>query len=78
MAEFMIRFFICNILISFMIGMLLLAKHLLKNNLTSRMHYNLKKMPRKNQFRGIAIFLLLSYHVDSLLNIPLRLCQPLF
>lgn len=41
MAEFMIRFFICNIFISFMIGMLLLAKHLLKNNLTSRMHYNL-------------------------------------
>lgn len=41
MAEFMIRFLICNIFISIMIGILLLAKHLLKNNLTSRMHYNL-------------------------------------
>lgn len=41
MAEFMIRFLICNIFISIIIGIFLLAKHLLKNNLTSRMHYNL-------------------------------------
>ena len=41
MAEFMIRFLICNIFISIIIGILLLAKHLLKNNLTNRMHYNL-------------------------------------
>lgn len=41
MAEFMIRFLICNIFISIIIGILLLAKHLLKNNLTNRIHYNL-------------------------------------
>ena len=40
MAEFMIRFLICNIFISIIIGILLLAKHLLKNSLTNRMHYN--------------------------------------
>lgn len=41
MAEFMIRFLICNILISVIIGILLLARHLLKNILTDRMRYNL-------------------------------------
>lgn len=41
MAEFMIRFFICNIFISMVIGILVLAKRLLKNSLTSRTHYNL-------------------------------------
>ena len=41
MAEFMIRFLICNIPISIIIGILLLSKHLLKNNLTNRVHYNL-------------------------------------
>lgn len=41
MAEFIIRFLICNIFISIMIGILLLIKHLLKEHLTSRMHYNL-------------------------------------
>lgn len=41
MAEFMIRFLICNIFISVIIGILLLVKRLLGNNLTSRMHYNL-------------------------------------
>ena len=41
MAEFMIQFFICNIFISIIIGILLLAKRLLKNSLTSRMQYNL-------------------------------------
>lgn len=41
MAEFMIRFFIGNILISGIIGILLITKWLLKNNLTSRMQYNL-------------------------------------
>jgi len=40
-AEFMIQFFICNIFISIIIGILLLAKRLLKNSLTSRMQYNL-------------------------------------
>lgn len=41
MAEFMIRFLICNMFISIIIGILLLVKQLLRNNLTSRMHYNL-------------------------------------
>lgn len=41
MAGFMIRFFIGNILISAIIGMLLITKRLLRNNLTSRMQYNL-------------------------------------
>lgn len=41
MAEFMIRFLICNIFISVIIGILLLVKHLFRNNLTNRMHYNL-------------------------------------
>ncbi|MDE7332647.1 MAG: BlaR1 family beta-lactam sensor/signal transducer [Lachnospiraceae bacterium] len=41
MTEFMIRFLICNIFISIIIGILLLTKHLLKNSLTNRMHYNL-------------------------------------
>lgn len=41
MAEFMIRFLICNIFISIIIGILLLVKQLLRNNLTNRMHYNL-------------------------------------
>lgn len=41
MADFMIRFLICNIFIICMIGILLIVKHLLKNSLTSRMQYNL-------------------------------------
>lgn len=41
MAEFMIRFLICNVFISIIIGMFLLVKHLLRNNLANRMHYNL-------------------------------------
>ena len=41
MAEFMIRFFIGNILISCIIGTLLITKRLLRNNLTSRIQYNL-------------------------------------
>lgn len=41
MAEFMIKFFICNIFISIIIAIFLLAKHLLKNYLTSRAQYNL-------------------------------------
>lgn len=41
MAEFMIRFLICNIFISIIIGILLLAKYLLKDSLTNRMQYNL-------------------------------------
>lgn len=41
MADFMIRFLICNLFISGMIGILLIVKQLLKNCLTSRMQYNL-------------------------------------
>lgn len=41
MAEFTIRFIICNVFISMIIGILLLVKRLLGNNLTNRMHYNL-------------------------------------
>ena len=41
MADFMIRFLICNVFISGMIGILLIAKRLFKNNLSSRMQYNL-------------------------------------
>lgn len=41
MADFMIRFLLSNIFISVIIGILLFAKHLLKNNLTNRMQYNL-------------------------------------
>lgn len=41
MADFMIRFFICNVFISGIIGILLLAKRIFKNNLSSRMQYNL-------------------------------------
>lgn len=37
----MIKFFLCNIFISIIIGIFLLAKHLLKNYLTSRAQYNL-------------------------------------
>ena len=41
MADFMIRFFICNVFISGIIGILLIAKRIFKNNLSSRMQYNL-------------------------------------
>lgn len=41
MADFMIRFLICNLFISGMIGILLIIKLLLKNCLTSWMQYNL-------------------------------------
>ncbi len=41
MADFMIRFFICNIFISGMIGILLIAKGIFKNILSSRMQYHL-------------------------------------
>lgn len=41
MADFMIRFLLCNIFISIIIGILLLAKHMLRNSLTNRMNYNL-------------------------------------
>lgn len=37
----MIRFLICNVFISIIIGIFLLVKQLLRNNLTSRIHYNL-------------------------------------
>ncbi|MGL5434978.1 MAG: BlaR1 family beta-lactam sensor/signal transducer [Lachnospiraceae bacterium] len=41
MADFMIRFLICNGFISGIIGILMIAKHLFKKNLSSRMQYNL-------------------------------------
>ena len=41
MADFMIRFLICNLFISGIIGILLIVKQLFKNNLTGRMQYNL-------------------------------------
>lgn len=41
MADFMIRFLICNLLICGIIGILLLMKSLLKNSLSSQMQYNL-------------------------------------
>ena len=41
MANFMIPFLICNVFISGIIGILLLAKRIFKNNLSSRMQYNL-------------------------------------
>lgn len=41
MADFMIRFFICNIFISGIIGILLIARRIFKNSLSGRMQYNL-------------------------------------
>ena len=41
MADFMIRFLICNVFISGIIGILLIAKRIFKDNLSSRMQYNL-------------------------------------
>ena len=41
MANFMIRFFICNVFISGIIGILLIVKQIFKNSLSSRMQYNL-------------------------------------
>ncbi len=41
MADFMILFLICNVFLSGIIGILLTAKRLFKNNLSSRMQYNL-------------------------------------
>ncbi len=41
MADFMIRFLICNTLLCGIIGILLLLKRILKNSLSSRMQYNI-------------------------------------
>lgn len=41
MADFMIRFFICNLFISGIIGIFLIARQIFKNSLTNRMQYNL-------------------------------------
>lgn len=41
MADFMIRFFLCNVFLSVIIFILLLAKRILKNVLSSRMQYNM-------------------------------------
>lgn len=41
MADFMIRFLICNLFISVLVGILLAARHLLRNILSGRMQYHL-------------------------------------
>ena len=41
MADFGIRFFLCNLLICIIIGILLMAKQVLRNHLTSRMQFYL-------------------------------------
>ena len=41
MANFMIRFLICNVFVSGIVGILLISKWILRNNLSSRMQYNL-------------------------------------
>ncbi len=41
MADFMIRFLLCNILLCGIIGILLLVKHIFRNSLSSWMQYNL-------------------------------------
>ncbi len=41
MADFMIRFLICNLFICALVGILLAARHLLRNILSGRMQYHL-------------------------------------
>lgn len=41
MTDFMIRFLICNLFISVLVGILLAARHLLRNILSGRMQYHL-------------------------------------
>ncbi|EOT24169.1 hypothetical protein C805_02381 [Eubacterium sp. 14-2] len=41
MADFMIRFFLCNVFICGIIGILLIARRIFKNSLSGRMQYNL-------------------------------------
>lgn len=41
MADFMIRFLVCNVFLSGIIGILLLIKRLLKHTLSSRLQYHL-------------------------------------
>ncbi len=41
MANFMIRFLICNVFVSGIVGILLISKWIFRNNLSSRMQYNL-------------------------------------
>ncbi len=41
MSDFMIPFLLCNVYISIIIGVLLAARHLLRNSLSSRMQYHL-------------------------------------
>ena len=41
MANFGIRFFLCNIFICIIIGFLIIVKRVFKNYLTSRMQFNL-------------------------------------
>ena len=41
MANFMIRFLICNVFVSGIVGILLISKWIFRNNLSNRMQYNL-------------------------------------
>ena len=41
MADFMIRFLICNLLLCGIIGIIFLMKHVLKNSLSAQMQYHL-------------------------------------
>ncbi|MCI8417187.1 MAG: BlaR1 family beta-lactam sensor/signal transducer [Lachnospiraceae bacterium] len=41
MASFMIRFFLCNVPVSGMVGILFLVRRIFRNSLSSRMQYNL-------------------------------------
>jgi len=41
MANFMIQFLICNVFVSGIVGILLISKWIFRNNLSSRMQYNL-------------------------------------
>ena len=56
MANFMIRFLLCNVFISGIVGILLIAKWVFRNNLSSRTRraLPLQKMPSSNTEIGRA------------------------
>ena len=41
MVDFTIHFYICNIFVAIIIGVIILVKHLFKKHLSSRLQYNL-------------------------------------
>lgn len=49
MADFMIRFLICNLFISVIVGVLLTAKYLLRNILSSRIQYRIFEISRHSR-----------------------------